>query len=139
MIFIFYICIFYMETTVNYKMLYVITSKKNPNYTVLHNLLQKQELVNKLNEKNINVMETADEDYDKFTMSLYNCDMSLIASYNEVNERIINEILNIIDKIDKMTKNQKGGNMDYYKEQYYKYKYKKYRTKYKQLKYTYKL
>lgn len=126
-----------METKVNYKMLYVITSKKNPNYTVLHNILKKGEcFVNKLKKKNINVMETIDEDYDKFKMSLYNCDMSLITSYNEVNERIINEIINIVDNIDKMSKTQKGGNMDYYKEQYYKYKYKKYRSKYSKLKHT---
>ena len=123
-----------MDTKVNYKMLYILSSKKHPNYTVLHNLLKKEDLVNKLKEKNINVMETIDEDNDKFNMSLYNCDMSLITSYKDINENIINEIINIADKVDEISKKQKGGNMDYYKEQYYRHKYLKYKNKYRALK-----
>jgi hypothetical protein len=113
------------QPKLDYKMLYVVTSEKNKKYNILHDLLKNEKLVNKLKEKNINVMEAVDDDNDKFTIALYGCDTSLITSYNDISETIINEIIDLADKVDNYNKEkQKGGNVDYM------YKYVKYKSKY---------
>ena len=118
----------------NYKLLNAMTSKKLPQYKILHDLLKQQAIIDKLTSRNINVVESIDEDYNKFKLSLYNCDMSLIMSYNDINENMINEIISVVDKLPENKKQHGGGNKNYYKEQFYRYKYNKYKTKYKHFK-----
>lgn len=115
---------------VNYELLYVMTSKNNPKYLRLKELLKNEKVINELKSRHINVMENIINDDNVFKMSLYNINMVPIQQFDDVNEEILQTIYNIIDDLlKKYNKNSKtpqsGGNQDSYKQKYYKYK-KKY-------------
>lgn len=115
---------------VNYELLYVMTSKNNPKYLKLRELLKNEKVINDFKSRNINVMENIVNDDNIFQMSLYNINMMPIQQFDDINEEILQTIYNLIDELLKKynkntTAHQSGGNQDSYKKKYYKYK-KKY-------------
>lgn len=110
-----------------YKLLYVVSSKDNEKYLKLQKLLENQTLVDTLKKNNINLVENIVHDKNVFSINFYNIDMRLIQTFDDVNDQIINQIIDIINQLstDKTksgpSQSQIGGKKDF-KSKYYKYK-----------------
>ena len=57
-------------------------------------------------------------------INLYNIDMRLVQTFDDINEQIIQEIINITDTLSKPKQMSQTGGFRNYKEKYYKYKQK---------------
>lgn len=111
----------------NYKLLWIVSSKENKKYLKFKEILKKEEHIKAFKERNLDIIENIVEDKDTFYINLYNIDMRLIESFNNFddNENVINDIKKSIDKLSPPVpeKTQAGGKFSY-KRKYYKYKQK---------------
>lgn len=120
------------KTYTDYLLLYIVSSKSNPNYIKLKGMLEDKNRSDQFNNKKINVVENIINDEKKFEASLFNVNMSLLMKFDSISDDNITKIFEISDKYG--PKNllpntaQKGGNESY------EHKYKKYKQKHNDMK-----
>src|SRR5439155_1455876 len=94
----------------DYKLLHIVSSKKNDKYVKLKELLKNEKIINNLKNNKINVVENLITDNNIFNINLYNIDMRLVQTFDDINEQIIQEIINITDTLSKPKQmSQTGG------------------------------
>lgn len=112
----------------DYKLLVIVSSKSNPLYLKLKDLLT-EPIVKELESRKIAISENIIDDCKQFIIYLYAPSMQLIESLNTVDNNTIRDIIKAYDDFDeKYKKEQTGGRVSY------KHRYEKYKSKYNMMK-----
>lgn len=113
---------------VNYRLIYLVSSEDNPTYEKFKTSINKKEISEQLESKNIKVGGNIDTDKKKFQLQLFDFNMQPIKVFNDFNDEVMKEILKTYSDPKSPQKSQKGGKTSY------KQKYQKYKTKYNSMK-----
>lgn len=129
-----------MESSVTpYRSLNIFYPKKDNSYKELEELIKRPDISKLLQDNYINVFTLMRDDINKLIVHLNDFSMMPIATFSELTEKTIKDIIEICGGLSQPQTNQTnnttqekqaigGGKIDY------KYKYEKYKTKYSTVK-----